>query len=249
MQIDWWTLAFQTVNFMVVVWLLSRFLYQPVRRIIEEREAAGAKAMKAAQEKADAAEAARAEYQRRSAGLAEAQHKEETAYRSEMSKERDAVLQAAHEQAEALLKDARDKVARERAKALEELKETIADLAVELASKALAGVGADAAALLEDILSYLDGLSEEQRSDLVTDLANGAGALEIVSAVALGEKNHRSWRSALEHRFGGDAQIVFKVDPELIGGVELRFPHAELSFSVAARLHRLVREMPPRNGT
>ena len=40
MEIDWWTLAIQTVNFLVVVWLLSRFLYRPVRRMIEAREAA-----------------------------------------------------------------------------------------------------------------------------------------------------------------------------------------------------------------
>ena len=37
MQIDWWTLGLQAVNFLVLVWLLQRFLYKPVMRLIERR--------------------------------------------------------------------------------------------------------------------------------------------------------------------------------------------------------------------
>ena len=56
MEIDWWTLAIQTVNFLVVVWLLSRFLYRPVRRMIEAREADDRKAAEDAAAKAAEAE-------------------------------------------------------------------------------------------------------------------------------------------------------------------------------------------------
>ena len=37
MQFDWWTLALQTVNFAVLVWLLHRFLYKPVLRMVDAR--------------------------------------------------------------------------------------------------------------------------------------------------------------------------------------------------------------------
>ena len=39
MQIDWWTFALQTINFVVLVWLLWRVLYKPVREVIEKRKA------------------------------------------------------------------------------------------------------------------------------------------------------------------------------------------------------------------
>ena len=39
MRFDWWTLALQTVNFAVLVWLLHRFLYKPVLRAIDARRA------------------------------------------------------------------------------------------------------------------------------------------------------------------------------------------------------------------
>ncbi|MBS0305300.1 MAG: F0F1 ATP synthase subunit B, partial [Proteobacteria bacterium] len=43
MKIDWWTLALQAVNALVLIWLLSRVLYRPVARVIAERGEAAAK--------------------------------------------------------------------------------------------------------------------------------------------------------------------------------------------------------------
>ena len=44
MRIDWWTLALQTVNVLILIWILSRFLFRPIMAIIEERRAAAAQA-------------------------------------------------------------------------------------------------------------------------------------------------------------------------------------------------------------
>jgi flagellar biosynthesis/type III secretory pathway M-ring protein FliF/YscJ len=38
MQIDWLTVAAQIVNFLVLVWLLQRFLYRPITRAMARRE-------------------------------------------------------------------------------------------------------------------------------------------------------------------------------------------------------------------
>ena len=38
MQIDWLTVAAQIVNFLVLVWLLQRFLYRPIVSAMAERE-------------------------------------------------------------------------------------------------------------------------------------------------------------------------------------------------------------------
>ena len=45
MRIDWWTFAFQTINVLVLVWLLSRFLFKPVAKIIADRQQAAARLM------------------------------------------------------------------------------------------------------------------------------------------------------------------------------------------------------------
>ena len=38
MQISWFTIIAQIVNFIVLVWLLKRFLYKPILKAIDERE-------------------------------------------------------------------------------------------------------------------------------------------------------------------------------------------------------------------
>ena len=38
MPIDWFTVAAQAINFLLLVWLMKRFLYKPVLRSIDSRE-------------------------------------------------------------------------------------------------------------------------------------------------------------------------------------------------------------------
>ena len=39
MTIDWWTLGIQTVNVVILIWLLERFFWRPVAAMIEQRRA------------------------------------------------------------------------------------------------------------------------------------------------------------------------------------------------------------------
>ena len=64
MHLDPWTLALQTINVLVLVWLLARFLFRPVAAIIAARRAAADALM------ADA-EAARAKAAAEAAALAQ----------------------------------------------------------------------------------------------------------------------------------------------------------------------------------
>ena len=244
MQIDWWTLALQTVNFLIVVWLLSRFLYRPIRRVIEEREAADRKASEAAEEKVEAAEKMRREYEARRAELAEAQRRKEAKLHAEMERERDALLEAARTEATKLVDEARERIGREREDALDDLGEQIAALAGDLARKALGEGGAlSGKALLERVTTHLDRLPEGDLADLRNDLAGGANGLALVTATPMPEPQRQAWRTAMATRLGDDAPIGFDTDPAILGGVELRFPHAVISFSVAERLQRAAQEM------
>lgn len=86
MHIDWSTLALQTVNALVLVWLLARFLFRPVADII------------AARQKAAQALLADAEMSRRAAQAEQAAASADTA---RLTASREAALQAAQADAEA----------------------------------------------------------------------------------------------------------------------------------------------------
>jgi F-type H+-transporting ATPase subunit b len=232
MHLDWWTLALQTVNFAILVWLLHRFLYKPVLRMIDARKA------EIERQYADA----RATDQKAKAQLAAAE-----AERAGMAEEREAGLKAAAAQAQeliegrraqaerdaqALLDAARKTVAVERARALEEARRMALDLGAEFARRLLAEVPMQlrAEAWIERIERYVDGLAAAERDALRRQLADGS-ALTVVTAAPLPASVADTWRERLRRSLGEGISITFEVSPELIAGAELHFPTAVLRFS------------------
>src|SRR3990167_11353393 len=60
MQIDWLTVAAQVVNFLVLVWLLQRYLYRPIVKAMDDREQRiAARRREATEQKANAEQEAK----------------------------------------------------------------------------------------------------------------------------------------------------------------------------------------------
>jgi F-type H+-transporting ATPase subunit b len=232
MQFDWWTLALQTVNFLVLVWLLHRFLYRPVLGIVEARRAeidAQYASARGAEEKAQA-ELAEIETERasiaseRTAALKSAADEAEAASAISRAK--------AEDDARTLLDQTRKSLASERDAALVDARRRAFELAVSISQKLLDEFPPElrADAWLHRVEQHLAALSVDERQDITGQLDSG-GTLRVISAVPLPESATTKWRTRLRHIFGSDVPIEFDVDSALIAGVELHFPHAILRFS------------------
>jgi F-type H+-transporting ATPase subunit b len=227
MHLDGWTIALQTANFAVLVWLLHRFLYKPVLAVIDTRR-------DEIQQRYDAVKAAEEQAQARLAAI-------ETE-RAGIVAERDAALKTAAAQAQAaaderharaereaqaLLDAARDTLAAERERALEEARRIAFDLATALAQRLLAEVPVQfrAEAWIERIEQHLQMLPASELAALRD------GALTVVTAAPLPEGTAKAWRKRLCHLLGDGIATEFAVNPELVAGAELHFPTAILRFS------------------
>lgn len=235
MQIDWWTLGLQTINFLIVVWLLTRFLYRPVRRIIDEREAADRRLADEAAAKAAEAEKVRAEYERKMREAAAARQAKEAELHAELERERDAALEKAQAKADALLSETREKLAQEREDALAGLKAEIASLAADLARAALAS-GASAEAALDRAKDHFDALAPQDLADLKADVDGSDEPLRVTTPAPLADAQRAAWQAMLAGRLGPGVRIAYDERPDILGGAELHFPHAVLDLSVAGRL-------------
>jgi F-type H+-transporting ATPase subunit b len=65
MLIDWFTVFAQGVNFLVLIWLLKRFLYKPVLAAIAAREKSIIDQLKNAEQKKSAAQTERDAFQQK----------------------------------------------------------------------------------------------------------------------------------------------------------------------------------------
>ncbi|HKM26211.1 MAG TPA: F0F1 ATP synthase subunit B, partial [Thiopseudomonas sp.] len=102
MSIDWVTVLAQIANFLLLLWLLKRFLYRPILDGIDAREAAIAKRMSDAEQAKKEAKAAENQYIKQRAQLV-----------SDHDALLDKALKATEDQRAGLLSDARNKLQQE----------------------------------------------------------------------------------------------------------------------------------------
>jgi F-type H+-transporting ATPase subunit b len=232
MRFDWWTLALQTVNFAVLVWLLHRFLYKPVLRIIATRQAEVERQYAEARKAEAEAKASRVEAEAARAGIAaerDAALKAATARADERARARSA---QAEQEADALLAEARKSLAAERAAALAEVRDAALDLGEGIARRLLAEVPPDPSAdgWLERVERQLGQLPKAEIEALTGQLG-ADGALKVVTASPLPLETAARWRERLRRPLGDRIAVSFDVDPAILAGVELHFPSAVLRFS------------------
>ena len=240
MTLNWWTLALQSANFLVLVWLLYRLLYRPVREVIEKRRAQAAAAMDEAAHARAEADAARAHYEQQCAALAAENDAKRRDLHRDAEAERERIVGEARREAERLVAAARARIADERAAALEGLRGEAASLAAEMAAAILARSAPDRAgeAALEALAQRLTAAAPDERERLVQDLARGPSRLEVAVAAPLSPEQQARWRGRLTGLLGPIGDIAFALDPAVIGGAELRFPHAVLGLTWRDQLER-----------
>ncbi|MGE5368496.1 MAG: F0F1 ATP synthase subunit B [Chloroflexota bacterium] len=233
MRIDWWTLSLQTVNAIVLIWLLAYFFFKPIANVIAARKAAAAQLLEDAEqakstalllreeEKAALAEVAA----RRSAALAAAQ--------TEAEEQRKVLLAAARSDADRMRDEARGEMTRQLELARDVQMKHASALALDIARRLVerfpqsslvsgfvAGLGAAAAALPPEVKRDF----EEE------------GGVRLKAPRALTAQEERDCRGALEIGFGRPLAFSVETDPALIAGLELENRHTAIRNSLRADL-------------
>lgn len=245
MHFDPWTFALQAANFLVLIWLLHRFLYRPVLDVIAARQAAAAKLTADLAAQSKAAEALRRDLdaqraaigQQRDAALAEA--------RDDAAAERQALLAAARSDADAVRAASQTSFEQERAELVSSLGRDAARLAVSIVRRLLNEPPAAAVqdAMLQLVCDDIGRLPDDARQHIRERIAGDERAPDVVTAAPLDAKSQRSFSERLAKALGAPARPTFRVDPDLLAGVEVRFPFTILRRSWSDDLGRIEAEL------
>lgn len=236
MHLDWWTLGFQAVNFLVLAWLLGRFLFRPVAAIIAERQTAAARLLAEADARRAEIAAARVEIARtreafaaeRAVMLAKAEQEAEQAKKSLLAGIEAEIAEQRRSAATAL--------DRERDSFEKQLLERAGRLAIDIAAQLVARIGQGEAngLFLARLAADLARLPEEEREAL------SRGPAELASAVPLNESEQVRCRATIAQALGRAQPLSFRVDPDLLAGFELGGRNFVLRDSWRADLARIL---------
>jgi F-type H+-transporting ATPase subunit b len=236
MLIDWFTVGAQALNFLILVWLMKRFLYQPILHAIDERE------KRIAAELSDA-DAKKAEAQKE---RDEFQHKNE-----EFDQQRAELLSKAMEDAKAerqrLLDEARQAADTLSAKRQETLRNDAHLLNQAISRRTQQEVFAIARKALTDLattsleerlgevftrrLREMDGQAKE---GLAEALKTAIEPSLVRSAFDLPAEQRAVIQNALNETFSAEVHIRFETAPDLISGIEFTTANGQkVAWSIA----------------
>ena len=241
MLIDWFTVGAQALNFIILVWLLKRFLYRPILNAVDAREKRIAAELADADAKKAEAQEERDEYQ----------HKNE-----EFDQQRAALLSKATDEAKAerqrLLDDARKAADALSAKRQEALRSDAQNLNQAIRRRTQQEVFAIARKALTDLatvsleervseafirrLRTIDGKAKE---GIAAALKTASEPAVMRSAFDLPEAQRAAIQKALNETFSAEVPVRFETAPDLISGIELTTNGQKIAWSIADYLASL----------
>ena len=241
MLIDWFTVGAQALNFLVLVWLLKRFLYQPVLNAISAREQRIAMQLADAASKEAAATKERDEFDRKNREF-DAQRAALLAQASEQARlEHQQLLEQAHKDADALRSRLADLLRSEQQLLSGEVARRTRDEVLAIARKVLADL---ATASLEDSMAHvfverIRALSAADRKLLASATEAAAGAVVVRSAFELPAPQRAAIEQTVSEICGAASRPSYETVPGLVSGIELTADGRKIAWSITDYLASL----------
>jgi F-type H+-transporting ATPase subunit b len=241
MTIDWMSLGLQTVNVLVLIWLLNRFLFKPVTAIITKRQAAATAASGAATAAKAEADAAAARADAEAARLAAARRDLREEMAEDAAARRAEIIAAAKADAAELRATAETALEQDRRAAADQAEADATALALDIAARLMSRLPPDAriAGFIDGLAAAIAALPERDRAEIG---ANGA-PVPLSAARALTGPEDAALRAALTGALGRELALEVTADPALLAGLELTAPHAVIRNHLRADLARVKAEL------
>lgn len=241
MLIDWFTVIAQAVNFLVLMYLLKRFLYKPVLNAIDAREEHIVETVKRAEDQKAEAKAEREIFVKKN---------------EDFDRQRTDLISQAREDAKVTGEEILEKERLAVDALREKWQSALADEQRRLGDETIRRIQEEVFAIVRQIFSDLADTTLEEHMVEVFDrrlrqawkapndglaraLRTSPTIIRVKSAFALSAAQQASLRQTLSETFAGDADVGFETEPNLIGGIELIADGQRVAWTVADYLARM----------
>ena len=241
MLIDWFTLAAQAINFLILVWLLKRFLYQPVLDAIDAREKRIGDELADANAKKKEAQGERDDFQKKNQAFDEERGALLTKATDDAKAEHEHLLDAARKAAEGIRAAQENALQSDRARLTKEITRLTTEEVFAITRKTLADL---ATVSLEERMGevftrHLREMNSDAKAALGAALQSSSEPAQVTSTFTLPPEQRAAIRNALNETFSADIQVQFATSLETVCGIELTASGQKVSWSIAGYLASL----------
>ncbi len=236
------TILLQMANFFILVFILYRFLFNPLQKTMKKRAEKITSAMDDAAKAKKEAEAARQEYEEKTNNIDAEIAARKNEARIVIEQTRQQMLNEVQAEADRIKHQTEETLASLRAEAIQQHKGEIANLVAQFASQMMTD-------LMNPQLLKLyqeEFLNKVQSIDLSKFVENAQPNEELYIKTIMAEEPDKSFRDRLlaylkdqiDHPFN----LTFEVDEKLIAGGILRFENELIDGSLSGQINKLKKQ-------
>jgi F-type H+-transporting ATPase subunit b len=247
LSLDWATIAFQAINFLILAGLLYRFVFRPVMGRVRERRAEKEALMEQIREDRQEADRTRQELEERLAHAEQEADQIVTQGEKRAEAERQQMLEEVEDQIGQMLDDARQDVQQMRQRAVDEFHDELIDAILHVSAQV---IGQAAPAEIHDRLleQLTDRIWEMGRQEMARvrafrrSLGERTPTAYVTTAKPLSSEQQGELVRTLAALADRTVDIQMEADPSLAAGMRVRLADIVVDNSIAGRLGELQEE-------
>ena len=245
MNIDWFTFIAQVINFFILLWLLKRFLYQPILNAVDAREKKIAATLLNADGKKLEAEQQFDLYRNKKEAIEQKRASLFKQATDEAGQERGRLINEGRKDAEIL----RVKHMENLIKSVEQLKQGILQKTKTQVFSITRKVLTDLASvsleqtLVDHFLAQLHDTEKSKKDIFIATLNTTGHPMLLCTAFELTSHQQASIQAELDDIFESGMQLQFETDENLISGIELISNGQKLAWGISDYLSLLEKSM------
>jgi F-type H+-transporting ATPase subunit b len=241
LKLNWGTLLLQILNFLVMVFILWRFLFKKVVEILDERSRRVTSALDEAEEKQRKAEEMRAEYEEK---LSEAQEQViamRQQAQEELARTKQEVLEETRQEVQTIREKAQGEIEDARQQAIYQHRLELGRLVTTLSARMMSESAGEAfqKASIEHFIDSLAAMSADEYRQALEDNEAEVLHVQLVSAQDLDADNKSQIERQVQNMTGQSIEVKYRVDPSLVAGATVRFGDVVIDGSLAGQLQNL----------
>jgi F-type H+-transporting ATPase subunit b len=245
MHIDWFVLFCQIFNFLLLVYLLKRFLYGRIIKAMDDREAKIAARFAEAEEMKTKATEAVEIYDRKNQLLTEKSEQLLNEAVIVAEAKRKELMEKVRQEVDAIKTRWQDMLIREKDAFFQDLRKRAAQQIYATARRALTDL-ADAdleARIVDEFIRRVQELDKEKSAQIRKAITGGGNRVTIQSAFDIPTKTQDRIEQALKKQITKSFTINYSMQPEVVSGIELRVNGHKIAWSLNEYLETLVENL------
>ncbi|MBD3290611.1 F0F1 ATP synthase subunit B [candidate division KSB1 bacterium] len=241
MNIDWITLAAQIINFLILLALLKKFLFDRIVKVMDEREQRIADRLQEARSKKDEADKELQQYQQKNEDFEQKRRVLMEEAKNESEQQKKELIQEARNEVDSMRSIWHRSIENEKESFLKDLRRRSGEEVYSVARRVLKDLSDKR--IEEQIISIfadrLKNLGSDEKKELNEMIQKSNNDVGITTSFEVNNDLQKKIDSAIKEHISDEAKVEYRTSEKLICGIEMRVDGKKVAWNIDSYLDAL----------